>query len=212
MERPKRRPLPGSAASDLSATTSIKTVGRIMPLETPDDLPTRWRGTPLEEFVAAHNFQGDIESCTNPRMLLVSCIEFRFRPIIPSGFSYVMRTAGGRLSNLNGAEFALSYVLSKGVRHIALVGHNDCGMTKIGGMKPQLIQALVEQGWDRSKASDFIEKNMEQFSITDEIDSLKKEFMMLREEFKNVVIAPLFASLSSERLHLPSWYRHYDPD
>lgn len=117
MERPKRRPLPGSAASDLSATTSIKTVGRIMPLETPDDLPARWRGTPLEEFVAAHNFKGNIESCTNPRMLLVSCIEFRFRPIIPSGFSYVMRTAGGRLSNLNGAEFALSYVLSKGQTH-----------------------------------------------------------------------------------------------
>lgn len=194
------------SSEDLSATRSVKTVGRLITLHTREDIPQKWRGSPFEELIGAHNFDKQIESSVEPRLLVVSCIEFRFRPIIPTGFAYVMRTAGGRLSNLTGAEFALSYVLSKGVKHIALVGHNDCGMTKVFQAKPKLVEALIEQGWDRSKAFEFIEQNAPRFAFDDEIDSLKQEYIQLKEIFKKVEVAPLLASLSSTRLHIPSWY------
>ncbi|MBZ0188906.1 MAG: hypothetical protein K8F91_21865, partial [Candidatus Obscuribacterales bacterium] len=105
-----------------------------------------------------------------------------------------------------------SYILAKGVRHIALVGHNDCGMTKVEEFKPKLIEALIEQGWEPEKASACIEENAERFAMSDEIDSLRKEFLRLKKSFNKVQIVPLFASLASTRLHLPSWYSLHNED
>lgn len=192
-----------------SATRSIKFSKRLDPLESREDLPALWLDTPIEELIGAHNFGKEIEGASQPRLLIVSCIEFRFTPQIPNNFAYVIRSAGGRMSNLAGSEFALSYIFAKGVRHIAIVGHNDCGMTKVDEFKPSLIEALIDQGWKKEKAAAFIEENAGGFAMDDEIESLRREFLRLRSLFNNVVIAPLFVSLSSNRLHIPSWHSLY---
>lgn len=192
---------------NLSATQSINFGTRLRQIKDPSMLPTAWRDSPIEEFIGAHNFGKAIESGSEPRLLIVSCIEFRFRPEIPNNFAYVIRSAGGRMSNLPASEFALAYILAKGVRHVALVGHNDCGMTRVNQFRPNLAEALVEQGWDRKHAEDFIRHNAERFAIEDEIDSLETEYLRLKELFKNIEIAPLFVSLASTRLHIPKWYQ-----
>ena len=193
---------------NLSATKSIFLGSRLEPMNTKDDIPERWRGTPIEEFIGIHNFGQTVDSQATPRLLIVSCIEFRFSLNIPSGFSYVIRTPAGRLSHLPSSEFAMAYTLAKGVRHVALVGHNDCGMTKVFENAPKLIEALIEQGWETKEAKKFIESRASQFAIDDEIESLKIEFNELKEEFKKIEIAPLFASLKSNRLHYPTWYKN----
>lgn len=121
----------------------------------------------------------------------------------------MIRTAGGRVSHIPSSEFAFAYILANGVRHITIVGHNDCGMTKVHAFKPRLIEALVDQGWERENAETFIEENADRFAMKDEIDSLEFEFNRLRGLFKKVEIAPLFFSLSSSRLHLPTWFDAY---
>lgn len=195
----------------LSATTSVTFGSRIRAIKSRDDLPTQWQSSPIEEFIGAHNFETPIarKSATNPSLLIVSCIEFRFTPDIPPYFAYVIRSAGGRLSHMAGSEFAISYVLAKGVRHIAMVGHNDCGMTKVYEFKPKLVEALIEQGWEPEKAQRFIDDNADTFAIKDEVDSLEQEYVRLKDSFKNTVIAPLFVSLSSKRLHIPVWFNKY---
>lgn len=65
------------------------------------------------------------------------------------------------------------------------------------------------QGWEKELAHDFIEENAERYAMKDEIDSLEFEFIRLRSLFKKVEIAPLFVSLSTTRLHLPTWYNQY---
>ncbi|MGD9682221.1 MAG: hypothetical protein AB7W16_13630 [Candidatus Obscuribacterales bacterium] len=195
-----------------SATQSVKFSDRLDPVESREDLPPHWLDSPIEEFIGAHNFGKEIEGASQPRLLIVSCIEFRFRPQIPNNFAYVIRSAGGRMSNLAGSEFALSYIFAKGVKHIAIVGHNDCGMTKVDQFKPALIEALIDQGWEKEKAGAFIEENAGRFAMDDEIESLRREFLRLRSLFNNVVIAPLFVSLASNRLHIPSWHAIYKSD
>ncbi len=196
---------------NLSATTSVTFGTRIKAIKSQDDLPKKWHGSPIEEFVGAHNWETPIsrKSATNPSLLIVSCIEFRFQPEIPPYFAYVIRSGGGRISNIAGSEFAISYILAKGVRHFALVGHNDCGMTKVYQFRPKLVEALVEQGWEETKAQRFIDDNADNFAIGDEIDALEQEYLRLKESFKNIEIAPLFVSLSSKRLHLPLWFAKY---
>lgn len=195
--------------NNLSATTSAHFGNRLSQITSLSDLSPRWLGTPIEEFIGAHNFDKPIQSGKEPQLLIVSCIEFRFSPNIPHNFAYVIRSAGGRLSHESGSEFALSYIFAKGVRHIVLIGHNDCGMTKVPQFKPQLVSALVDQGWEPSEAQEFIDKNADRFVMDDEIDSLKREYLSLKGSFKNVEIAPLFVSLASSRLHIPNWFAPY---
>jgi carbonic anhydrase len=182
---------------------------RLHLVDTPQDIPARWRGTPIEDLIGAHNFGKEIVSTGDPKLFIVTCIEFRFRPEVPNSFAYVCRNAGGRLV---GGEFAVSYILAKGVRHIALIGHNDCGMTKVDAFRPQLIDALVGQGWDRPRATEYVEENGAKFKMDDEIDALYQEYLRIQELFPKIEIAPLFVSIASTRLHIPKWYKTYFAD
>ena len=191
---------------ELSATHNINYAARLCPVNERKDIPERWLNTPVEDLILAHNFDKPITSSGAPTLLIVTCIEYRFQPQIPNMWAYMNRCAGGRLS---GSEFSMSYILAKGVRHMTLIGHNDCGMTKVLEYKPQLIDALVGQGWARDRAEDFVEANSARFMMTDEIDGQKREFMRLKQLFRNIEIAPLFVSIASMRLHIPKWYLEY---
>jgi carbonic anhydrase len=193
-------------SEDLSATSNFNFGTRLKQINTPDDIPEKWRGTPIADLIAAHNFDKPIESTGVPKLMLITCIEYRFQPEIPNEWAYVNRCAGGRLS---GSEFSVSYIIAKGVRHMALIGHNDCGMTKVYEFREKLIDALVGQKWDRERAEDFVEQSSAKFAMKDEIDGQKREFMRLHQLFPGLEIAPLFVSIASMRLHIPKWYLEY---
>jgi carbonic anhydrase len=191
---------------ELSATQNFGFGSRLSQINSRQDIPEHWLNTPIEDLIGAHNFQKPIVASGEPALLIVTCIEYRFQPEIPNMWAYVNRCAGGRLA---GSEFSVSYILAKGVRHIALIGHNDCGMTKVVESKPLLIEALVSQRWERDRAEDFVEQNAARFMMQDEIDGQKREFLRLRQLFPEVEIAPLFVSIASMRLHIPKWYFDY---
>lgn len=177
--------------------------GRLVPIETESDVPERWRGSPIETLILANNFEKPIETTGDPHLLLITCIEFRYQPKLPASFAYVIRRAGGRLI---GSEFSLAYAMAKGVRHIALVGHNDCGMTKVAENRQPMVDALVEQGWYKDRAEDFVDMHASRYAITDELDSLKREYLRLRRLFHKIEIAPLFVSLANGKMYMPGWY------
>jgi len=187
----------------LGVTQSVKFNTRLTSIDTPEDIPTNWIGTPIADLIGSHNFGTEIKVTGEPRMLISTCIEFRYRPAVPSQYAYVIRRASGRLI---GSEFSLVYALSRGVKHVVLIAHNDCGMTQVSLHKPAMIAALVDQGWDAERAEEFVSMHAGRYHIEDEVDSLKREFYRLKRLFKNVEIAPLFVSLSSNRLHIPNWY------
>lgn len=191
---------------ELSATMHSNFGSRISKLSDPESIPKEWKGTPIEELIGAHNFDKPIEPGETPRLLLVSCIEYRFSPQVPHSFAYVARKAGSRLI---GEEFSVAYTVAKGVKHIALIGHNDCGMTKVNQSKPLLIDALVSQGWDKTAATLYVNANAPSHMIGDELESLEQEYLRLSALFKKVMIAPLFVSIASAHLHIPNWYAKY---
>lgn len=177
--------------------------GRLSAMENYSDIPDAWRDTPIEKLIRAENFHEPIEASGTPELLICACIEFRYALPIPRMFAYVIRRASGRVI---GSEFSLAYVFSKGVRHIALIGHNDCGMTKVLENKDALINALVEQGWHRDRADEYVSMQSVRYAIPDELDTLRKEYVRLMRLFRNVTIAPLFVCLSDTKLYVPTWY------
>ena len=168
------------------------------------DIPRNWRGTPVEQFILSQNFGHPIAPCQTPQVLISTCIEFRYAMPVPSMYAYVIRRAGGRLV---GSEFTIAYVLSRGVRHVILIGHNDCGMAKVGTVLADLVEAIVDQGWDRKRAEEFIHKYAPRYSVANELDALEQEFHRLRRIFKKLEVAPLFTSLFDKRLYVPRWYQ-----
>jgi hypothetical protein len=178
--------------------------GRLIDIVSPDDIPDLWRNTPIEQFILSQNFGYPIAQFDgSPQLLIATCIEFRYALPVPRMYAYVIRRAGGRIV---GSEFSLTYALSRGVKNVILIGHNDCGMTKVSEHAPAMIEALVDQGWNETRAAEFVERHAWRYKVKDELDSLQREYQRLRKIFKNLVIAPLFVSLADTKLHIPKWF------
>lgn len=190
-------------SDNLRVTRDPRYHGRLAPIDSEKDIPERWHNSPIETLILSQNFDQAIETTGDPQLLIATCIEFRYQPKVPSAFAYIMRRASGRLV---GSEFSIAYTMAKGVQHIALVGHNDCGMTKVAEHKDAMVNALVEQGWYKDRAEDYVTMNSSRYAITDEISSLKREYLRLRRLFHKVEIAPLFISLANSKMYLPAWY------
>jgi hypothetical protein len=170
------------------------------------DIPRHWVGTPIEAFILSQNFGYPLEPHSEPQLLIASCIEFRFALDVPAMYAYVIRSAGGRLQ---GSEFAVGYVLSKGVKHLLLIAHNDCGMTKVAQHAPHIVEAFVEQGWSKERAEEFVRSHAGRFAIRDELEGLEQEYHRLKRLFKDVHVAPLFLNLADKHVHIPKWYHDH---
>ncbi len=168
------------------------------------DIPARWRGTPIEQFIQAQNLGYPLHPQTRPQVLIASCMEFRYSMPVPAGYAYIIRTPGGRLI---GSELAIGYALHKGVTNILLIAHDDCGMTHLVEKGPEIVEAFVEQGWGREQATQFVKEQTARLAVKDELDALQQEYLRLKSLFKKVHVAPLFLTLSDKRVYIPRWYQ-----
>ena len=109
------------------------------------DILPAYRGTPVADLLRYHCLKAPQPPRTaRPQMLIAMCIDHRKSLTIPNEFAYVIRAAGTRLL---GNEFELTYAIGVGgVDTIALIGHTQCGMTRVLTQREQFIEGLVERG------------------------------------------------------------------
>ena len=186
-----------------------KYANKLLELNTQEDIPELWRGTPIEALIMAQNMGWPIVPGEHPQMLIVTCIEYRYTPPIPRMYAYMIRRASGRLV---GSEFSVGFVLSQGVKHLVLVGHNDCGMVKVPEKGAAVDEALTAQGWNRTLSEQFVRHYTLKHKIVDELGALEAEYLRLGHLFPKLVIAPLFVNLYDSKLYLPKFYlEHKQP-
>lgn len=188
---------------NLSVRSSEKYRDLLTEIYSPEDIPKSWHNTPIASFILSQNCSFPISSSGEPELVIATCIDFRYALPIPRKFAYVIRKAGGRV---DGAEFAIGYTLAKGVKHLVLIGHNDCGMAKIPESAPHVVNALIEQGWSKETAQKYVEKHGAKNAMSNELSALEDEYRRLRRLFPKMEIAPLFVSLYDTKLYLPKWY------
>jgi carbonic anhydrase len=170
-------------------------------------IPEEWHGTPIEAFIMSQNFGWPVQTSGKPELLIATCIEFRYALPVPRMYAYVIRRASGRVI---GSEFSVGYTLAKGVRHMVMIGHNDCGMAHVDEAAPKVVEAFIAQGWSPEMAEAYVKKHGARHRIEDELEALKIEYIRLRRIFRNLVIAPLFVCLYDSKLYLPKWYRQVE--
>jgi len=102
------------------------------------------------------------------------------------------------------SEFKVSYAISVGgVRHIAIIGHTNCGMVNLVARKEQFIQGLVDAaGWERTHAEAHFMKFAPMFEIGNEIDFVLSEAKRLRLHYPAIVVAPMIYKVEDNRIYI----------
>ena len=173
---------------------------RAVSIASHDDIPAEYQGTPVERLLAWHNgFADQQEPALGAEMLIGMCMDNRKKLRIPENFAFILRAGGG---NLRPSEFKVSFAVAVGgVRAIAVIVHNHCGMVGISARREQFVDGLVDAGWDRELAEQHFDSYAPLFEIGNEIDFVLAEAKRLRARYPKVLVAPLYYNVDDNRLY-----------
>ena len=168
---------------------------------TKGDIFPEYKETPIGLLLEFHNLNRPFDNYKKAALLIGMCMDNRKYLHIPDNFAYIIRSGG---ANLRYSEFNVSYAISVGqVRHIALIGHNNCGMVNLYSRKETFIQGLVDNaGWEKKWAEDHFMHFSPMFEIGNEIDFLLTEARRLRLRYPKICIAPIFYKIEDNLLYL----------
>jgi len=173
----------------------------LITISSPNDILPEYRETPIGLLLEYHNINREYDDYDNARLLVGMCMDNRKHLHIPDNFAFIIRSGG---ANLRYSEFKISYALSVGqVRHIALIGHNNCGMVNLAARKEIFIDGLVENaGWKKDKAEEHFLHFAPMFEIGNEVDFILSETIRLRHRYPKIQIAPMLYSVDDTKLYL----------
>lgn len=176
-------------------------MNRLISIASRDDIPAQYRETSIGLLLEYHNLQRPHESYSSAQLLVGMCMDNRKHLHIPDNFAFIIRSGG---ANLRFSEFKVSYAIGVGgVRCIALIGHNQCGMVNLAARKEPFVQGLAEAaGWERQAAEEHFLQFAPLFEIGNEVDFVLSEVKRLRLKYPKVDIAPLIYRVEDNLLYL----------
>lgn len=165
-----------------------------------EDIPKNYQNTPIGLLFEYHNLNRPFDAYTNAQLLIGMCMDNRKHLHIPENFSFIIRAGG---ANLRPSEFKISYAIGVGgIRYIAIIGHNLCGMVNVMSRKEQFIQGLIDgAGWDRERAEEYFMQFAPLFEIGNEVEFVKSEAQRLRLKYPKITIAPCIYKVEENRLY-----------
>ena len=176
-------------------------MNRLVKISTDDDIFPEYRQTPIGHLLEYHNLNRPLGNFDKAQLLIGMCMDNRKHLRIPDNFAFIIRSGG---ANLRYSEFKVSYAIAVGqVRHIALIGHNNCGMVKLISQKDQFINGLVNNaGWNKERAEEHFMNFAPMFEIGNEIDFVISEAIRLRLSYPGIIIVPMLYQIQDNLIYL----------
>lgn len=176
-------------------------MSRLIDLNKSSDIPAAYRKTPIGLLIEYHNLNKPFDRYAQAQLLVGMCMDNRKHLHIPDNFAFIIRAGG---ANLRYSEFKVSYAIAVGgVSHIALIGHNHCGMVGLEKRKDLFIKGMIKHaGWTKKAAEEYFRDVSAFHEIGNEIDFVLSEVKRLRARFPKVKIAPMLYRVEENRLHL----------
>ncbi len=174
---------------------------KLIAVASQEDILPQYKNTPVGLLLEYHNLQKPFVKYDKAQLLIGMCMDNRKHISIPDNFSFIIRAGG---ANLRYSEFKISFAVSVGgVKHIALIGHNNCGMVNLASRKQQFVDGLVNNaGWSRQTAEEHFLHFAPMFEIENEIDFVLSETKRLRNKYPGICIAPMLYKVEDNRLYL----------
>ena len=164
------------------------------------DFPIKYQHTPMGFLLEYQNLNREFENYSKAQLLIGICMDNRKHLHMPNNFAFIIRSAE---ANLRYSEFKVSFAISVGgVKHIALIAHNSCGMVNLISKKSQFIEKLsVNAGWTVEQAEEHFNNYAPMFEINNEIDFTISETARLRLRYPKITIAPLYYKVEDNKLY-----------
>jgi len=174
---------------------------RLISVNNKEDVSGLYKGTPISQLLEYHNLKKPFEKYSSAQLLVGMCMDHRKKLDIPNNFAYIIRTGG---ANMRYNEFKISYAIAVGgVKHVALIGHDNCGMVGLSSKKEQFVKGLIDNaGWTRKEAEAHFNNNEPLFEIEDEIDFTLKQTLQYRKKYPKIIIAPLLYKVGDNKLYI----------
>lgn len=175
-------------------------MNRLLSIKSTDDILPEYRQTPIGLLLEYHNLNRSVDTYDKAQLLVGMCMDNRKHLHIPDNFAFIIRSGG---ANLRYSEFKVSYAIAVGqVRHIALIGHNNCGMVNLISRKDEFIKGLVQiAGWDKERAKEHFIHFAPMFEIDNETDFILSETKRLRLRYPKIQIAPMIYLVDDNKLY-----------
>ena len=175
-------------------------MNRLVTVSSKEDIFPENQNTPVGLLLEYHNLINDYDTYTQAQLLIGMCMDNRKHLHIPDNFAFIIRAGG---ANLRYSEFKVSYAIAVGgVKSIALIGHNQCGMVNLMARKEIFIKGLVENaGWEREWAEQHFMHFSPMFEIGNEVDFILSETKRLRLRYPKIQVAPLFDKVEDNLLY-----------
>lgn len=176
-------------------------MANLIPVNSLTDIDPELKNTPTGLLLEYHNLGRKYDTYNSAQLLIGMCMDNRKYLTIPDNFAFIIRAGG---ANLRYSEFKVSYAIGVGkVTHIALIGHNNCGMVNLVARKDEFVEGLVKlAGWDHAKAEEHFMHFAPMFEIGNEADFIISETKRLRNRYPAVMVTPLMYKVEDNRLYL----------
>jgi carbonic anhydrase len=172
----------------------------LLPVTCAADILPPYRQTPIGLLMEYQNLNRSFDPYAVAQLLIGMCMDNRKMLRIPDNFAYVLRTGG---ANLQRIQFKVSFAIAiGGVRALALIAHDQCGMVRLTQRREAFIQGLVAHaGWTAEDAANHFDEHAPDFEIGDAAEFVCAEVQRLRRWYPTVLIAPLFYRVDEGRLY-----------
>ena len=176
-------------------------MNRLISITKTHDIPSKYQDTPIGRLLEYHNLGRPADEYTQAPLLIGMCMDHRKNLRIPEKLAYIIRTGG---ANLRYNEFQISYAIAVGgVKAIALIGHNDCGMVGLAAKKGKFINGLTgKAGWERRYAEDHFTHFAPMFEIGNEIDFTLGEARRLTLRYPGIQVVPMLYKVEDNLIYL----------
>jgi carbonic anhydrase len=175
-------------------------MSKLLSVNSTEEILPEYRDTPIGLLFRYHNLEKPLVSYEKAQLLIGMCMDNRKHLQIPDNFAFIIRSGG---ANLRYSEFKVSYAIAVGqVSHIALMGHNNCGMVNLVSRRNEFINGLVQiAGWERERAEEHFMNYAPMFEISNETEFILSETKRLRLRYPKVTIAPLMYLVEDNKLY-----------
>lgn len=180
----------------MNSTTSL-----LISVRDQRDVPLMYYETVIGDLLAYHNLGVPYRGYAQAELLVGMCMDHRKHLRIPENFAYIMRVAG---CNFRGLEFQISFAIAVGgVRAIALIGHEPCGMSGLAPKRDAVVAGLVDgAGWERQVAEQHFDEHAPQFEIGDPVKFTRGHARHFRQQYPWLTVAPLLYRLDDGMLYM----------
>ena len=193
-------PLGGEQSKELEIKADESCSGSLRRVEGKTDIPARYQGTPIADWLRYHNLGEGPHIYDSPRLLILTCMEHSIHFHVPKNFADVLRLAG---ANLRHREFDLACALVfAGIRHVCVVGHTGCAMESLNEKREDFISGLQKMGgWSKSRAELEFGVFAPRIGISNVVDFTLFEAAWLERRFPGILVAPLIYDVNNSYLY-----------